>query len=192
MALCNLTLLMFCLLLEIWCRFQFSHSRLASWNTSYHNLQNADRDTVKMSTISACCAHSVAHKHCMMRVETRAWRPSCEDKLYVTGTICFWTHPTFWIITTTPSQSESFDGLGDTCQKSISRSRMDTIPSNGGRILKHGRKWHARRQTYIHQEYNSHTHTDIHDIHTHTNRPTGPPISLLFRHPRPARVCVCR
>ena len=203
MALCNLTLFMFCLFLEIWCRFQFSHSRLASWNTSYHNLQNADRDTVKMSTISvrlcpqkgpqtshdesrhtsvealmwrwtlccqffldslnflnysshtkialqnACkrrlcidmralpvlyrvriaktvlvqgsspsmgqdtgettlnvnwptlfqlvCAYSVAHKHRMMRVDTRAWRPWCGDELCVT--IFFWSHTTFWIIT---------------------------------------------------------------------------------------------
>jgi len=37
-----------------------------------------------------------------------------------------------------------------------------------------------------------HTHTDIHDIHTHTNRSTGPPMSLLLRPPLPARVCVCR
>jgi len=79
MALCNFTLLMFCLLLEIWCRFQFSHSRLASWNTSYRNLQNVDRDTVKMSTISArlcpqCCPRTSHDESGHTSVEALMWR----------------------------------------------------------------------------------------------------------------------
>jgi len=85
MALCNLALLIFCLLLEIWCRFQFSLSRLASWNTSYHNLQNADRDTVKMSTISArlcpqSCPQTSHDESGHTSVEAFMWRWTlCHD-----------------------------------------------------------------------------------------------------------------
>ena len=101
MALCNLTVLMFCLLLEIWCRFQFSHSWLASWNTSYRNLQNADRDTVKMCTISArfcpqCCPQTSHDESGHTSVEAWMWRWTlCLDFFLVSPNFLNYYHPPF-------------------------------------------------------------------------------------------------
>jgi len=79
MALCNFALLIFCLCLEISCIFQFSHSRLAFWKASYHNLQNADRDTVKMSTITVrlcpqSCPQTSHDESRQTSVEALMWR----------------------------------------------------------------------------------------------------------------------
>jgi len=79
MALCNFALLIFCLCLEIWCIFRFSNSRLAFWKASYHNLQNADRETVKMRTISVrlcpqSCPQSSHDESRHTSVEALMWR----------------------------------------------------------------------------------------------------------------------
>jgi len=79
MALCNFAPSIFCLCLEISCIFQFSHSRLAFWKASYHNLQNADRDTVKMSTITVrlcpqSCPQTSHDESRQTSVEALMWR----------------------------------------------------------------------------------------------------------------------
>ena len=87
MTLCNLALLMFCFLLEIWCRFQFSPSRLTSWNASYQILQNADRDTLKISVspLSLCPQSCPQRPHDESRhtsVEALLWRWTLCDEFF--------------------------------------------------------------------------------------------------------------